>query len=303
MAKIRVYELARELNLTNKVLMDKLQGLGIKVGSHMSSLDDDTVQRIKAAIFGKKESDLEQTRVKPTVIRRRRKAAETPEAPVAETAPENLPAAEAAAPADEEPLPGPAVEAPIAADLERAAPAENRDEPAAEAPGPAATEAAAPAAAPEELLKKPAKKTKRDEPAKIIKLPVAPVERAAEIAKITPPGPERIARTPARPAPAGEAAAPPPAAEAKDAKRKKRKGKAEDTEAEKKFIKKKISFRTKAVISPSAWASRPGRSSKPSWGWGRWPRSTNPSTSKPRCWSPRSSTMKSSAPRLRRTTY
>jgi translation initiation factor IF-2 len=241
MAKIRVYELARELNLTNKVLMDKLQGLGIKVGSHMSSLDEDTVQRIKAAIFGKKESDLEQTRVKPTVIRRRRKVAEAAEAPVAEAAPEALPETEAAtAPADES-LPEPAAEAPLEADIERAEEEEERDEPTAEAPGPEA-------AAPDERPKKPAKKTKRDEPAKIIKLPVAPLERPAERARITPPGPERFARTPARPVPAGETAAPAPAVEAKDAKRKKKKGKVEDAEAEKKFIKKKISFRTKAVI-------------------------------------------------------
>ena len=66
MSKVRVYELARELNLTNKVLMDKLQALGIAVGSHMSSLDDEAVQRIKAAVFGKKESALE--------VRGRRKA-------------------------------------------------------------------------------------------------------------------------------------------------------------------------------------------------------------------------------------
>ena len=87
MSKIRVYELARELNLTNKALMDKLQVLGIAVGSHMSSLDDEAVLRVKAVIFGKKEPGLDETRIKPTVIRRRRKAAETPETPVAETTP------------------------------------------------------------------------------------------------------------------------------------------------------------------------------------------------------------------------
>jgi len=84
MSKIRVYELARELNLTNKVLMDKLQTMGVTVGSHMSSLDDEVVTRAKAVIFGKKARAVEDTRVKPTVIRRRRKAAE----PEAETAAE-----------------------------------------------------------------------------------------------------------------------------------------------------------------------------------------------------------------------
>jgi len=51
MSKIRVYELARELNLTNKVLMDKLLNMGITVGSHMSSLDDEAV-RLSALKLG-----------------------------------------------------------------------------------------------------------------------------------------------------------------------------------------------------------------------------------------------------------
>ena len=67
--------------------MDKLQTMGITVGSHMSSLDDEAVDRAKAVIFGKKARAIEDTRVKPTVIRRRRKAAE----PEAETAAEAEP--------------------------------------------------------------------------------------------------------------------------------------------------------------------------------------------------------------------
>jgi translation initiation factor IF-2 len=101
MSKVRVYELARELNLTNKVLMDKLQGLGIAVGSHMSSLDDEAVQRIKAAVFGKKASAVEETRIKPTVIRRRRKVSETVAEPTAEASPEPLPEEVASASAAE----------------------------------------------------------------------------------------------------------------------------------------------------------------------------------------------------------
>jgi translation initiation factor IF-2 len=256
MSKIRVYELARELNLTNKVLMDKLQGLGITVGSHMSSLDDEAVQRAKAGIFGKKEPGLEETRVKPTVIRRRRKVSDAPEEQVAEAAAEVLPEAlEPETPADEA-TPEPVAAAEIAAEDKRWTPppasgSEPASAEAAEASRPAPAEdaapaAAEPAAAPGERLKKTVKKIKRDEPAKIIKLPVAPIERPVERAKITPPGPERIARPPARPTPTPEVAL--PATEAKDAKRRKKKAKGEDSEAEKKFIKKKISFRTKAVI-------------------------------------------------------
>ena len=261
MSKIRVYELARELNLTNKVLMDKLQGLGVTVGSHMSSLDDEAVQRVKAAVFGKKESDLEQTRVKPTVIRRRRKAAEAPEQPLAEAAPEALPEEEAPTPpaveAEAEPVAdAPVADAPVVEEAEMPAPPEPVVEPPAappseepaEAPPVVTAEETAPAAAPSDRSKKVVKKIKRDEPAKIIKLPVAPVERPAERAKITPAGPERPSRTAARPAATAEAAPPSGDAESRDAKRKKKKGKAEEGEAEKKFIKKKISFRTKAVI-------------------------------------------------------
>jgi translation initiation factor IF-2 len=51
MAKIRVYELARELNMTNKMLLSKLSDLDISVKSHMSSLDDETIARIKTIIF------------------------------------------------------------------------------------------------------------------------------------------------------------------------------------------------------------------------------------------------------------
>lgn len=74
MAKIRIYELARDLNLTNKDLLLKLKEMEISVASHMSSLDDDTVKQIKSYIRGAKTSELEVTRVRPTVIRRRKKA-------------------------------------------------------------------------------------------------------------------------------------------------------------------------------------------------------------------------------------
>lgn len=80
MAKIRVYELARDLNMTNKALLDKISKMDVKVGSHMSSLNDETVALIKANIFGKKTDDQEEKRVRPTVIRRRKKRTEEAEA-------------------------------------------------------------------------------------------------------------------------------------------------------------------------------------------------------------------------------
>ena len=73
MAKIRIYELARELNMTNKALLEALRNMDMSVKSHMSSLDEAEISGIKIRLFGKPEKEIEETRVKSTVIRRRRK--------------------------------------------------------------------------------------------------------------------------------------------------------------------------------------------------------------------------------------
>jgi translation initiation factor IF-2 len=73
MAKIRVYEFARDLNMTNRELLDRIRDLDIDVNSHMSSLDEDVVAMVKSALFGEQKDDqLEEMRVRPTVIRRRK---------------------------------------------------------------------------------------------------------------------------------------------------------------------------------------------------------------------------------------
>jgi translation initiation factor IF-2 len=82
MAKIRVYEFARELNMTNRELLDKIRDLDIDVSSHMSSLDEDVVAKVKAMLFGNKDDQLEEKRIRPTVIRRRKVVARPePESP------------------------------------------------------------------------------------------------------------------------------------------------------------------------------------------------------------------------------
>ena len=73
MAKIRIYELARDLNMTNKVLIEKVRNMDIQVKSHMSSLDEDTVAKIKENMLGIPAKEIEETRIKPTIIRRRKK--------------------------------------------------------------------------------------------------------------------------------------------------------------------------------------------------------------------------------------
>ncbi len=76
--KKRVYELARELNMTNKSLLDKISSLDLGLNSHMSTLDDDIEARIRYFIQGGTEPSLVEKRVQPTVIRRRRKVTEAP---------------------------------------------------------------------------------------------------------------------------------------------------------------------------------------------------------------------------------
>jgi len=292
MAKIRVYELARELNMTNKVLIDKMSQLDLAVKSHMSSLEDETVAQIKDALLGKPAEKVEETRIKPTVIRRRRKKVVAPE-PVddAETAPveEGLVETETKeSPVDTsqkeeqsavETVPAASVrkrvpppEAPakiVAKPPEKAAPEAKEaaagdiaeTEPVA---GPAAEEASpqeapvvsesavADDAVPENVEEavtpaaKPKKEKKTEPAAKIIKLP-----------------PKPVARPTPRPAPAvsepdtvkGDTDA------AADARKKRRKKRTEE-ELDRKFFKKKIAFRKKAVVEGADLYSGRGRSRK-----------------------------------------
>ena len=46
MSKMRVYELAKLLDMNNKDLLAHLEKLNISVKSHMSTLDDEDIQRV-----------------------------------------------------------------------------------------------------------------------------------------------------------------------------------------------------------------------------------------------------------------
>ncbi|MCX5881237.1 MAG: translation initiation factor IF-2, partial [Deltaproteobacteria bacterium] len=72
MAKIRVFELARDLNMTNKVLLERMRDLDISVVSHLSSLEDEDVAKIKGNVVGGKHKKAAVIPAKPTIIRRRR---------------------------------------------------------------------------------------------------------------------------------------------------------------------------------------------------------------------------------------
>ncbi|MEJ2038553.1 MAG: translation initiation factor IF-2 [Desulfosarcinaceae bacterium] len=280
-AKKRVYELARELNMTNKALLDKISPLELGINSHMSALEEDIETRIRQFVQGKDEKDLEEKRIKPTVIRRRRKAVAQPaadaegeaaeseaaEAPETaeveaasaqlEAAPETPEAPEAEAEAQpEEAIPEAAGEAQKATEaqvLQPEAQPEAADQPSAkadveqveeqpqetaQAAEPAPEDNAEEAQPAEAKAVSKAKKKKRETAAKIIKLPEKPV--APE------PAPE-----PAEPVIAETKIKPMPADETKD-ERPKKKGKRrpqpDNETGEKRFVKKRVSFRKKEVI-------------------------------------------------------
>ncbi len=54
MSKIRVYEVAKQLNISSKEIMDKLKEYGVEVHSHMSTLEKDEVTRL-TNFYEKKE--------------------------------------------------------------------------------------------------------------------------------------------------------------------------------------------------------------------------------------------------------
>jgi len=299
--KKRVYELARELNMTNKALLEKISSLDLGLNSHMSTLDDSHEAIIRQYIQGGPAPELEEKRVQPTVIRRRRKVADASdeeeqpaaeakeEAPVAaepaETKPvETKPVAEAEP--EQAPEPEAAQEAapPEATEPETVEAAASEDsaseEPASTVPQakeaediPAQKTAVEPeedkvadtitteqAAQPVEETAAPAdeesgkakiiskvKKKKKESAAKIIKLPDRPPVPAP-----APEAPAPVAE-PEVPAPVAPVPAAKADADAGKGERPKKKGKKkgeaeEEVQPDKKFLKKKISFRKKEVV-------------------------------------------------------
>ena len=105
MAKVRVYELAKELSMDNKELVEKLKAAGILVKNYMSTLDEQVVEKAREGALGVVSEVIEEKRIRPTVIRRRKKTVtveaekvpEKVEAAVAEAAPKT-PAVEAPKP-------------------------------------------------------------------------------------------------------------------------------------------------------------------------------------------------------------
>ena len=68
MAK-KVYELAKELDLTSKEIIEKLNQMGVSVTSHMSALDDDIVAKIQNA-KGMKDGETTIVKVQPKSVKK-----------------------------------------------------------------------------------------------------------------------------------------------------------------------------------------------------------------------------------------
>ena len=86
MTKVRVYEVARELGLPNRELVERISALGIEVRNHMSALDPSEVERVKKAIAKSAPQKQVEERIRPTVVRRRSVAKKKAEADSGETA-------------------------------------------------------------------------------------------------------------------------------------------------------------------------------------------------------------------------
>jgi translation initiation factor IF-2 len=88
---MRVHELAKELNMNNKDLLDRILKLGIEAKNHMSTLTDAAVLKIRQQFSEVKAEKVEEKRIGRAVIRRRKTATAEevpgPEGVAEETAP------------------------------------------------------------------------------------------------------------------------------------------------------------------------------------------------------------------------
>jgi translation initiation factor IF-2 len=210
--RLRVYELAKELNVPHKDLVAKIKSLGIEIANHMSHLEPTDADRVRRALDRERHETLVEQRLSDTVIRRRSRtaapAAPAPAAPPAATgakgakAETSAPAPAAAPPSrrvvSAEPTPE---KAPAAvARPARRAPVE--EAPAALAARPEVVEAPAPAAPPPSPAPELQQAIVR--PAVPPPAPPAPPPPAPEVTA------RRVVAPPPPPAPAPVAAAPAP---------------------------------------------------------------------------------------------
>ena len=86
MSKTRVYELAKELKLPSKDIIEKAKQLGISYNSHMSTMEDGEIATIKASISKKKEEPKKVVEKKETPVHKKVEAKKETAQPKKETA-------------------------------------------------------------------------------------------------------------------------------------------------------------------------------------------------------------------------
>ncbi|MES0396730.1 MAG: translation initiation factor IF-2 [Syntrophobacteria bacterium] len=262
MAKLRVYELARELDIPNTDLLERIDSLGIQIKGHMSSLDEEQAQLLRDTVTGRAQQLIEEKRVRRGIIRRQRKIvkAEPPAEEVetevaAETAPPGEEQAEAVVEAE---LPPPVVEGEAPeVEPEKSEKVEPDVEVAKkEKPAKKVKEK-------EKKVKKPRRRGKKEFAAKIIKLPERVPEAVPEAKKAEPKIEESmeavgkvVETVPAPPGPEAEA-------KKRPGKPKKKKGKrARVDESEKGPVRRGLPSRRKEVVTGDDLYTRrrgPGR--------------------------------------------
>jgi translation initiation factor IF-2 len=94
MSKVRVYEVAKQLNMDQKTLVALFQSMGVTdVRNHMSAVESDVVERVKRHLERQKTPEVVEERIRPTVVKRQRRAVEGEGIPAprpsAPTAPES----------------------------------------------------------------------------------------------------------------------------------------------------------------------------------------------------------------------
>ena len=264
MAKLRVYELAKELDIPNTDLLERIDSLGIQVKGHMSSLDEEQAQLVRDTVTGRSKQLIEEKRVRRGVIRRRRKIVKTeppPEEKEVEVAAETLPPVEE--PAEE------VVEAelpPVA--VEEKAPEVEPEKPEKVEPEAEVAKKKKPAKKVEEKekkVKKPRKRVKKEVAAKIIKLPERVPVDVPEPKKAEP----KIEESMEAVEKVVEPAPPPPEPEDKPRKKpgkpRRRKGKRARAEEDEERLTKRLPSRRKEVVTGDDLYARrrgPGRMMK-----------------------------------------
>src|ERR1041384_5413029 len=77
MSKVRVYEVAKQLNMDQKTLVTIFQSMGFgDVRNHMSAVESDVVERLTRHLERQKSPEVVEERIRPTVVKRRARAAE-----------------------------------------------------------------------------------------------------------------------------------------------------------------------------------------------------------------------------------